>query len=154
MEPTFFEDNVVWKLQVRNSLPVFGSVFLFGTVWHTTILRHFQKLALFASGGHFYLLGPTSLVFRLITPSPLFVLHRVYTLPWSRWNRTHKYVRCTVRDSRIRSEYEPFNNCITVHSVWMMRIFNVMILNTCSRKKDEKIVNNQDGGLKVPLFDL
>ena len=27
-----------------------------------------------------------------------------YTLPWSRWNRTHKYVRCTVRDSRIRSE--------------------------------------------------
>ena len=29
-----------------------------------------------------------------------------------------------------------------------------MILNTCSRKKDEKIVNNQDGGLKVPLFDL
>ena len=29
----------------------------------------------------------------------------VYTLSsWSRWNRTHKYVRCTVRDSRIRSE--------------------------------------------------
>ena len=30
-----------------------------------------------------------------------------YTLPWSRWNRTHtvmKYVRCTVRVSRIRSE--------------------------------------------------
>ena len=29
-----------------------------------------------------------------------------------------------------------------------------MILNTCCRKKDEKIVNNQDGGLKVALFDL
>ena len=26
-----------------------------------------------------------------------------YILPWSRWNKSHKYVRCTVRDSRIRS---------------------------------------------------
>ena len=69
MEPTFFEDNVVWKLQVRNFLPVFGSVFLFGTVWNTTILRHFQKLAPFTSGGHSYLPGPTSLVFKLIAPS-------------------------------------------------------------------------------------
>ena len=69
VEPTFFEDNVVWKLQVRNFLPVFGSVFLFGTVWNTTILRHFQKLAPFTSGGHSYLPGPTSLVFKLIAPS-------------------------------------------------------------------------------------
>ena len=29
-----------------------------------------------------------------------------------------------------------------------------MLLNTFSRKKNEKIVKNQDGGLKVPLFDL
>ena len=36
----------------------------------------------------------------------------------------------------------------------MMRIFNLIVLNTCGRKKDEKIVKNQDGGLKVPLFDL
>ena len=69
MEPTFFDDNVVWKLQVRNFLPIFGSVILFGTVWNTTILRHLQKLAPFTSGGHFYLPGPTSLVFKLIAPS-------------------------------------------------------------------------------------
>ena len=69
MEPTFFEDNVVWKLQLRNFLLVVGSVFLFGTVWHTTILRHFQKLAPFTSGSHSYLPGPTSLIFKLITPS-------------------------------------------------------------------------------------
>ena len=71
-----------------------------------------------------------------------------YTLPWSRWNRTDKYVRCTVRDSRIRSEmleaastlkYEPLNCFITVHSVWIMKIFNVMLLNTCSRNKRRKI---------------
>ena len=37
MEPKFFEDNVVWKLQVRNFLLVSGSVFLLDTVWHTTI---------------------------------------------------------------------------------------------------------------------
>ena len=29
-----------------------------------------------------------------------------------------------------------------------------MLLNTFSRKKGEKIVKNQDGGPKVPLFDL
>ena len=29
-----------------------------------------------------------------------------------------------------------------------------MLLNTFSRKKGEKIVKNQDGGFKVPLFDL
>ena len=30
-----------------------------------------------------------------------------------------------------------------------------MLLNTFIRKKkDEKIVKNRDGGLKVPLFDL
>ena len=29
-----------------------------------------------------------------------------------------------------------------------------MLLITFSRKKGEKIVKNQDGGLKVPLFDL
>ena len=29
-----------------------------------------------------------------------------------------------------------------------------MLLNTFSRKKDEKIVKNKDGGLKGPLFDL
>ena len=71
MEPTFFEDNVVWKLQVRNFLPVFGSVFLFSTVWYTTILQHFQKLAPFISGSHSYLPGPISLVFKLIAPSLL-----------------------------------------------------------------------------------
>ena len=29
-----------------------------------------------------------------------------------------------------------------------------MFLNTLSGDKDDKIVKNQDGGLKVPLFDL
>ena len=29
-----------------------------------------------------------------------------------------------------------------------------MLLITFSRKKGEKIVKNQDGGLKVPLLDL
>ena len=31
-----------------------------------------------------------------------------------------------------------------------------MLLNTfsCNKTKDEKIMKNQDGGLKVPLFDL
>ena len=29
-----------------------------------------------------------------------------------------------------------------------------MLLNTFSRSKRRKIVKNQDGGLKVPLFDL
>ena len=55
-------------------------------------------------------------------------------------------VRCTVHDSRIRSEMSwgsihtkinmnPLNSCITVHSVWIMTIFNVMLLNSCSRNK-------------------
>ena len=57
---------------------------------------------------------------------------------------THKYVRCTVRDSRICQKclevastlkYEPLNSCITVHRVWIMKIFNVMLLNTCSRNE-------------------
>lgn len=69
MEPTLFGDSVVRKFKVRNVLSTFGSVLLFGTVWHATVLRHFQKLALFTSGGHFYLLGPTSLVFKLNAPS-------------------------------------------------------------------------------------
>ena len=162
MEPTFFEDNVVWKLQVRNVLPVFGSVFLFGAVWHTTILRHFQKLALFASGGHCYLPGPTSLVFKLIAPS-LFsfcigcipyleagetVLLNMWVVPFAIAVFGQKCLEAT---SSLK--YEPLNSCITVHSVWMMRIFNAMVLNTCGRKKDEKHVKNQDGCLKVPLFD-
>ena len=29
-----------------------------------------------------------------------------------------------------------------------------MLRNTFSRNKDDKIVKNQNGGLKVPLFDL
>lgn len=69
MEPTLFEDSVVRKFKVRNFLSTFGSVLLFGTVWHATVLRHFQKLALFTSGRHFYLLDPTSLVFKLNAPS-------------------------------------------------------------------------------------
>ena len=79
MEPTFFEDNVVWKLPVRNFLPVFGSVFLFSTVWHTTILRHFQKLAPLTSGSHSYLPGPTTLVFKLIAPTILLLLTKLAT---------------------------------------------------------------------------
>ena len=35
-------------------------------------------------------------------------------------------------------KYEPLNSCITVHSVWIMKIFNVMLLNTCSRNKRRK----------------
>ena len=63
-------------------------------------------------------------------------------------NKYTKYVRCTVRDSRIRSrkcleapstlKYEPLNSCITVHSDWIMKIFNVMLLNACSRNKRRK----------------
>ena len=61
-----------------------------------------------------------------------------YTLPWSRWNRTHKYVRCTVRDSRIRSEMswssihtkiwttKQLHHCT---QRWIMKIFNVMLRN-------------------------
>ena len=41
-------------------------------------------------------------------------------------------------------KYEPLNSCIIVQSV----------SNTCTVIKDEKIVSNQDGGLKVPFFDL
>ena len=51
-------------------------------------------------------------------------------------------------------KYEPLNSCITVHSIWIMKIFNVMLPNTCTHNKRWKIVKNQHGGLKVPLFDL
>ena len=126
MEPTFFEDNVVWKLQVRNALPVFGSVFLFGTVWHTTILRHFQKLALFASGSHCYLPGPTSLVFKLITPS-LFSFC-IGCILYLEAGETVLINTCVVLfaiaefgqkclEATFTLKYEPLNSCITVHSV-------------------------------------
>ena len=35
-------------------------------------------------------------------------------------------------------KYEPLNSCITVHSVWIMKIFNIMFPNTCSRNKRRK----------------
>ena len=36
-----------------------------------------------------------------------------------------------------------------------MKIFNIIFPNTpVAVMKDKKIVKNQDGGLKVPLFDL
>ena len=35
-------------------------------------------------------------------------------------------------------KYEPLNSCITVHSVWIMKIFNVILPNTCSRNKRRK----------------
>ena len=35
-------------------------------------------------------------------------------------------------------KYEPLNSCITVHSIWIMKIFNVMLLNTCSCNKRQK----------------
>ena len=38
-------------------------------------------------------------------------------------------------------KYDPLNSCITVHS-------DAAVI------KEEKILKNQDGGLKVPLFDL
>ena len=44
-------------------------------------------------------------------------------------------MRCFEAASTVR--YEPLNSCITVHSVWIM-IFNVMLLNTCSRNKRRK----------------
>ena len=73
-----------------------------------------------------------------------------YTLPWSRWNRTHKYVRCTVRDSRIRWEMSwgsihtkitkiwTLNSFITVHSVQIRTMSNVMLLNTfrCNKRRN------------------
>ena len=65
MEPTFFDDNVVWKLQVRNFLPVFGSVILFGTVWNTTKnWRPSHQAAIF--------------IFQVDRSQSLFVLHRVH----------------------------------------------------------------------------
>ena len=45
--------------------------------------------------------------------------------------------------------YEPYSSAF---ESW--RYLNVMLLNTFSRNKDDKIVKNQNGGLKVPLFDL
>ena len=60
--------------------------------------------------------------------------------------------KCLEEVSTIK--YEPLNSCITVHSIWIMKMFNVMLLNTCSRNKNGKILKNQHGGLKVPLFDL
>ena len=38
-------------------------------------------------------------------------------------------------------KYDPLNSCITAHS-------DAAVI------KEEKILKNQDGGLKVPLFDL
>ena len=35
-------------------------------------------------------------------------------------------------------KYEPLNSCITVHSIWIMKIFNIMFPNTCSRNKRRK----------------
>ena len=35
-------------------------------------------------------------------------------------------------------KYEPLNSCITAHSVWIMKIFNVILPNTCSRNKRRK----------------
>ena len=35
-------------------------------------------------------------------------------------------------------KYEPLNSCITVHSVWIMKIFYVMLPNTCTRNKRRK----------------
>ena len=35
-------------------------------------------------------------------------------------------------------KYEPLNSCMTVHSVWIMTIFNVMLLNTCIRNERRK----------------
>ena len=73
-----------------------------------------------------------------------------YTLPWSRWNRTHKlWNTCVVPfaiaelgqkclEAASTLKYEPLNSCITVHSVWIMKIFNVMLLNTCSCNKKRK----------------
>ena len=35
-------------------------------------------------------------------------------------------------------KYEPLNSCITVHSVWIMKIFYVMLPNTWTRNKRRK----------------
>ena len=44
--------------------------------------------------------------------------------------------KCLEAASRIK--YEPLNSCITVHGIWIMKIFNVMLLNTCSHNKRRK----------------
>ena len=60
-----------------------------------------------------------------------------YTLPWSRWNRTHKLwntgmciVPFTIAELGQKCleaaptlKYGPVNSCITVLSVWIMKIF-------------------------------
>ena len=44
--------------------------------------------------------------------------------------------KCLEGASTIKDE--PLNSCITVHGIWIMKIFNVMLLNTCSHNKRRK----------------
>ena len=44
--------------------------------------------------------------------------------------------KCLEAASTIK--YEPLNSCITVHGIWIMKIFNVVLLNTCSHNKRRK----------------
>ena len=72
------------------------------------------------------------------------------TLPWSRWNRTHKLRNtCVVLfaiaelgqkclEAAPTLKYDPLNSSITVLSVWIMKILNDMLQNTFSRNKRRK----------------
>ena len=50
-------------------------------------------------------------------------------------------------------KYGPLNSCITVLSVLIIKIFQGCA-SPLALIEDEKIVKNQDNGLKVPLFDF
>ena len=84
-----------------------------------------------------------------------------YALPWSRWNRTQKWWNtCVVPfaitelgqtswSSTYTKKCGRVNRCITVLSIWIMKIFQCYV-----SKQHKNKVKNQDGGLWVPLFDL
>ena len=72
-------------------------------------------------------------------------------------SKVMKYIRCT----KIKHPYAPFNSCIeSQYSVFKeqkdIEALWVLLLNLAPLAviKFEKSVKNQDGRLKVPLFDL
>ena len=72
------------------------------------------------------------------------------TLPWSRWNRTYKLWITRVVPFAIAElgqkcleaaptlKYEPLNICITVLSVWILKMFQCCASKHLSRNKRQK----------------
>ena len=70
-----------------------------------------------------------------------------YTLPSSVASETELILTCVVPIAELGQKfpeaattfkYEPSNSCIAVHSVWIMKIFYVMLPNTYTRNKRRK----------------